>query len=99
MEGEPVSAPYPGGGSISAGPWIDFKKSEPADLDIIWGDNGGGCGCFLLVQEKGVNYEMKDGFPILPIFQVAPYNTPDYPGGSTLAPKFSHKPCVWTALQ
>jgi hypothetical protein len=59
----------------------------------------GDCGCFLLVQEKGVNYEMKDGFPILPIFQVAPYNTPDYPGGSTLAPKFSHKPCVWTALQ
>ena len=98
MEGERMSAPYPGGEAMMAGQWVDFKKADPADLDVMWGDNGGECSCFLQIQEKGVNYEMNGPFPILPIFQVAPYDTPNYPA-SRYAPKFSHVPCIFTALQ
>ena len=94
---ERVSAPYPGGESLKAGPWLNLKASDPVDLDVLWGDNGGACSCYLLVQEKGVSYEMDNGYPILPIFQVAPYDT-EYPPGPD-QPKYSHTPCVWKALQ
>ena len=93
-----ASAFYPGGEGLKAGPWFDMKASEPVDLDVLWGDNGGICSCFLLVQEKGANYALDSGgYPILPVFQVAPYNTPDLPATEPL--KFSHTPSVWRAWQ
>jgi len=72
-----------GESGMSAGPWFHLTTSEPVTLDILWGDNGGACSCFLQVEEKGAKYEMENGHPILPIFQLAPMNTPVQPRQAT----------------
>ncbi len=56
------------------GDWIDFKKGQPVDLDIILGERPGGGFCaFLMIEKKGETYKKsKSGKPILPVFQLAP---------------------------
>jgi len=88
----PLTGAYNDGqGGLRAGPWFHLTTSEPVDLDILWGDNGGHCSCFLMVEEKGAKYEMENGHPILPVFQLAPQETPLSPG----APKFATGFPVW----
>jgi hypothetical protein len=92
----------PAGGPLKAGLWIDCKKAEPMDIDILCCDNGdprGLCASFILVEEKGKTYEMDNGYPVLPIFQVAPYDTPQLPPGKHNHFKFSPLPSLWKALQ
>ena len=98
----PVAPPSPGvnydagNDRLRVGKWMDLKASQPVDLDILIGERPGGQFCaFLLVEEKGGNYEMENGVPILPLFQVAPYDTPSYPESV----KFSKKASIWKALQ
>ncbi len=97
-ESPPASAPGVEGHVLQAGEWMDLKASDPVDLDILWGDNGGVCAAFLLLEEKGVTYQKDSGgFPILPVFQVAPYNIPPAAPG-TVFPT-APTPVVWKALQ
>ena len=94
----PASAPGVEGHVLQSGAWMDLKASEPVDLDILWGDNGGVCAAFLLLEEKGVTYQKDSaGFPILPVFQVAPFNIPPADPG-TVFPT-APTPVVWKALQ
>ena len=91
----------PAGDCLKAGAWFDCKTSAPIDLDILCcdnGDAGGVCADFVLMEEKGKTYQMSDGHPILPIFQVASYDTPDLPPGRYKA-KFSRTPALWRAFQ
>ncbi len=89
---------------LKAGSWIDCKASEPMDLDVLCCDNGdasGVCADFLLIEQKNKSYDMTNGYPILPIFQLAPYDTPDSPSLHTgqYKVRFSKTPAVWKALQ
>jgi hypothetical protein len=94
----PASAPGVEGHVLQAGAWLNLKASEPVDLDILWGDNGGVCAAFLLLEEKGVTYQKdQQGFPILPVFQVAPYGIPPAAPGTVF--QTAPKPVVWKALQ
>ncbi|HEY8932884.1 MAG TPA: hypothetical protein VIM44_06205 [Rariglobus sp.] len=60
------------------GDWISLKPGEIIDLDVIIGERPGGTfNAFLFIEKKGLAYARDpEGYPILPIFQVAPYNTP-----------------------
>lgn len=63
-------------GYIKAGTWFDLKAGEVVDLDVIIGERGGGVFCaFLLIEQKGAKYEQHNGHPVLPVFQLAPFNT------------------------
>jgi hypothetical protein len=81
------------------GDWIEMKKDEPIDLDIIYGDGPDGVySAYILVQEKGRTYQLdKEHHPILPIFQVAPYATPDPPASP--APLFTKGYPTWKCYQ
>jgi hypothetical protein len=63
---------------LIAGDWFDMKKGQIIDLDVIIGERPGGWfNAFLMIEKQGESYARDNrGFPILPIFQVAPYNTP-----------------------
>jgi hypothetical protein len=63
---------------LIAGDWFTVKQGEIIDLDVIIGERPGGLfNAFFMVEKQGETYE-KDaqGNPILPIFQVAAYETP-----------------------
>ena len=63
-------------GFIKAGDWFTLGAHEVVDLDVIIGERGGGVFCaFLLIEKKGDIYEQLDGHPILPVFQLAPFDT------------------------
>ncbi|HEX8372517.1 MAG TPA: hypothetical protein VF585_07040 [Chthoniobacterales bacterium] len=67
-----------GNGNLAYGEWIPMKKTETIDLDVLIGERPGVHFCaFLLYQKQGETYPMKDGHPVLPIFQLAPYDTPE----------------------
>jgi len=69
-----------GNGNLSMGDWVDMKKDEPVDLDVLIGERPGGSFCaFLLYEKKGEVYPEKDGKRIYPALQLAPGNTPGYP--------------------
>ncbi len=57
----------------AVGEWITLKAGEPRRIDVLMGeDPGGGFSAELLVEEKGVEYELNDcGAPILPIFKTS----------------------------
>jgi hypothetical protein len=62
---------------LTAGPWINLKASDPVDIDILFGNRVAPILCaFLLVEKEGRTYPINPAthFPILPLFQVAPYN-------------------------
>jgi hypothetical protein len=70
----------PGGERIplDCGDWFTLGQDEIMDLDVIIGERpGGSFNAFLLVEKKGETYRMgTNGFPVYPIFQIAPYDTP-----------------------
>lgn len=84
-------------GRLTYGDWMDLGTNEIIDLDIIVGERpGGDMGAFLLVQEKGAAYANDyQGNPILPIFQVAPYDTPV----ASRAPEFAKGFPIWKSYQ
>jgi len=69
---------HAGNGELRPGDWITLKVGEIIDLDVIIGERPGGqFNAFLMVEKQGATYDTdRRGHPILPIFQVAPYNTP-----------------------
>jgi hypothetical protein len=69
---------HAGDGELRPGDWVTFKQGEIFDLDVIIGERPGGIfNAFLMVEKQGASYNTdKRGHIILPILQVAPYNTP-----------------------
>lgn len=84
---------YKDGGGLRAGTWMNLKASDPVELDILWGDEHGHCACFLMMEEKGANYEMDNDHPILPIFQLSPQEVPVVTGD--VEPLFAKSPAIW----
>jgi len=85
-------------GNFVNGDWVEMKAGVPIDLDVIIGERPGGVfNAFLMVEKKGGDYEIENGHPILPIFQVAAYDTPS--GDGSLAPKFSKDSPPWKSYQ
>ena len=64
---------------LTFGPWVELKHSKPIDIDILFGNRKASELCaFLLVQKEGETYPKDPAthFPVLPLFQVAPYYGP-----------------------
>jgi len=58
---------------IRYGEWVNLSAGQQIELDIAVGETPGGQVGFLLqLEEKGVDYEMINGNPILPLFTTAP---------------------------
>jgi hypothetical protein len=72
---------HAGDGNLKPGDWMDLKQGEIFDLDVIIGERPGGVfNAFLMVEKQGANYDTDNrGHVILPILQIAPYNTPPAP--------------------
>jgi hypothetical protein len=82
-----------------AGDWIDLKADQVVDLDILVGERAGGVFCaFLLIEKRGETYEKIDGHPVLPVFQLAPFDTPQ-PAGSKSGPRIATRGPIWKATQ
>ncbi|PTY03997.1 hypothetical protein DB346_02495 [Verrucomicrobia bacterium LW23] len=86
-------------GHLIGGSWIELKAGEVIDLDVLIGERGGGnFSAVLLVEKEGETYEMRNGKPVFPIFQLAPYNTPD-PRPGQPAPPFARNGPIWKGVQ
>jgi hypothetical protein len=85
---------------IRAGDWIEMKKGRIVDLDVLIGERAGGVFCsFLMIEKKGETYGPPvDGHPLLPVFQLAPYNTPE-PEYPKKGPKIAPKGPIWQGFQ
>lgn len=85
---------------LRAGDWITLKTDEIIDLDVIIGERPGGLfNAFLLIEKQGEIYGKDSaGNPILPIFQVARYNTPVIEDLG-MEPKFAKDFPVWKCYQ
>jgi len=85
---------------IRAGDWFELKAGQVVDLDVIIGERGGGVFCaFLLIEKKGEKYEKDaEGHPILPVFQLAPYKTPE-PSSAKTGPRIMQGGPIWKAIQ
>ncbi|MEJ0000107.1 MAG: hypothetical protein WDO13_13625, partial [Verrucomicrobiota bacterium] len=69
---------HAGDGNLKAGDWFTLGPNEIIDLDVIIGERPGGVfNAFLMIEKQGASYQTdRRGHVILPIFQVAPYDTP-----------------------
>jgi hypothetical protein len=78
---------HEGDGNLIPGDWFTLKASEIIDLDIIIGERPGGIfNAFVMLEKQGASYDTdRRGKLILPIFQVAPYDTPTA-GDAVFAP-------------
>jgi len=85
--------------NLRNGDWFEVGPGEAIDLDIIMGDNPGyGFHCEVMIEKKGEHYNSDaQGHPILPIFQVAPYDTP--PADPKFSPPFQKSGPVWKCYQ
>ncbi|MDD5348568.1 MAG: hypothetical protein PHQ12_00020 [Chthoniobacteraceae bacterium] len=80
------------------GNWINLKKNQIINLDIIVGERPGGQFCaFLCYERQGAAYPMKGQFPILPLFQLAPVAVPAL--STNLAPPVSKVGETWIGKQ
>jgi hypothetical protein len=93
----PRGAPAGEGIPLDGGDWFNVGAGEIMDLDVIIGERpGGSFNAFLMVEKQGETYKKTaQGFSILPIFQVAPYDTPA--GGSE--PEFAKGFQPWKSYQ
>jgi hypothetical protein len=82
------------------GDWLNFTAGQVFDLDVLIGESSGGSSAFfLMIEKKGEHYpDAGKGHPILPIFQVAPYDTPAVKPGQ-FGPQFSKGSVVWKCVQ
>ncbi len=87
---------HAGDGSLRAGDWMQLQAGEIIDLDIMVGDRPGGVfNAFLMIEKQGATYDTdRRGHPILPVFQIAPFNTPQT-GDAKFATGFP----VWKSYQ
>lgn len=84
---------------IRAGDWIKLKKGQVVDLDVLIGERGGGVFCaFLMIEKKGETYPSVDGHPVFPVFQLAPFDTPQPKSTKTGPPILPNGP-IWKAVQ
>lgn len=85
---------------LHPGDWFTVGANEIIDFDALTGDRPGGqYYAFLLIEKKGDTYQRdSDHNPILPIFQLAPYNTPVI-NDLHLQPKFAKGFPVWKCYQ
>jgi len=85
-------------GLLAYGDWMTLKKDEPVDLDVLVGERPGGLfSAFLLYEKQGVEYPTNEkGAPKFPIFQLAPFQTPQAPPRE--APSFTEG-AVWKGYQ
>ncbi|MEN7973885.1 MAG: SHD1 domain-containing protein [Verrucomicrobiota bacterium] len=56
-----------------AGQWMDLEPGVPLDMEVIFGEYGGGLtAAMLVIEEEGVDYPTNfEGGPMLPIFKTA----------------------------
>ena len=86
-------------GRLLPGDWFTVKSDDIVDLDVLVGEYPGGWfNAFLLIEKQGATYQ-KDGQgnPILPIFQIAAYDTPVRNDGSE--PQFAKGAPPWKSYQ
>jgi hypothetical protein len=85
-------------GNLKAGDWIELQAGQVVDIDVLIGERGGGVfAAYLLIEKRGENYEMLNGKPILPVFQLAPFETPQ-PNSVKYGPVIATKGPVWNGL-
>ncbi len=86
--------------ALRAGDWFTAKAGEILDLDVIIGERPGGFfNAFVMIEKQGENYPKDvNGRNILPIFQVAPFDTPVIDDLNS-EPKFSKGFPVWKSFQ
>ncbi|HSI08097.1 MAG TPA: hypothetical protein VK985_05875 [Rariglobus sp.] len=86
-------------GHLKAGDWIELKAGQVVDIDVLIGERGGGVfASYLLIEKRGDAYAMLNGKPILPVFQLAPYDTPQ-PESVKYGPVIATKGPIWKAVQ
>jgi hypothetical protein len=87
---------HEGDGNLQAGDWFTIKGGEIIDLDIIIGERPGGIfNAFMMLEKQGGDYDTdRRGRLLLPIFQIAPYNTPQTPDSS-----FAPNVASWKSYQ
>jgi hypothetical protein len=85
-------------GELVYGDWMELKKGEPIDLDIIVGERPGGkFAAFLLYEKRGRQYPTdSEGHPRFPVFQLAPSALPAVPGQE--APPHSLAERTWVGI-
>jgi hypothetical protein len=82
-------------GHLTAGDWIELKAGQIVDIDVLIGERAGGVfAAYLLIEKRGENYEMLNGKPILPVFQLAPFDTPQ-PKSVKYGPVIATKGPIW----
>ncbi len=87
-----------GSGRLVAGDWVELRAGQFVDIDILIGERGGGTfDCFLLIEKKGERYETAGEYPLFPIFQINPYDTPVSKTPKS-APVFAATGPVWRAI-
>jgi hypothetical protein len=79
---EPTYAPPPASEylpKLTVGDWFKLAPNEPTELTVLIGElPGGEFGCYLFIEEKGVDYETtSDGRPILPVFKLKDFSRSD----------------------
>lgn len=86
-------------GHIKAGDWIELEAGQVVDIDVLIGERGGGVfAAYLLIEKRGETYEKIDGHPILPVFQLAPYDTPQ-PKSVKEGPVIAKNGPIWKGLE
>jgi hypothetical protein len=85
-------------GNLVYGDWLDLKKDEPIDLDVIVGERPGGkFSAFLLYEKQGAVYPVDgDGRMRYPIFQLSA-GPSTVPAGENAPPHCTLEP-TWTGL-
>lgn len=84
-------------GKLIPGEWLDLQENEVIDLDILIGERPGGLFCnFIMIEQAGATYKKVNGAPVLPIFQLAPADTPS--GRPKDAPAFAKDGPIWKAV-
>ena len=86
-------------GKLVYGDWMELKKDQPIDLDIIIGERPGGLfSAFLLYEKRGAPYPADAaGLIRYPVFQLAPSEIPPAPAKKTAPFSVSGRP--WTGIQ
>jgi hypothetical protein len=85
-------------GHLKAGDWIELKAGEVVDIDVLIGERGGGVfAAYLLIEKRGEKYEQINGKPVLPVFQLAPHDTPQ-PQSVKYGPVIAPNGPVWNGL-
>lgn len=91
--GQPASS-----GALRAGDWIELQAGQIVDIDVLIGERGGSDFCsFLLIEKQGDSCGEIDGHPILPVFQLAPHDTP-VPKRSREGPRITQNGPVWNGV-